>query len=125
MGYRSDAALALSQEGVAALARKLAGNDSRIPAVQRLLDRAGIHYQDAASGAEIWQWDWLKWYPEYQDVSVLENLMAELDEVHFRFIRIGEDEEDTEVRGLFRENPFQMNLIRGIQIEAPQPVRKG
>ncbi|WP_308620978.1 hypothetical protein [uncultured Desulfovibrio sp.] len=32
----------------------------------------------------------------------------------FRFIRIGEDYDDTEVRGGFRENPFDMELGRSI-----------
>ena len=120
MGYRSEVALVLSQEGVTALKQKLSSNDSRIPAAQGLLGHASIHYVDAASKAELWQWDWLKWYPEYQDVSVLENLMDDLDEAHYRFIRIGEDEEDTEVRGQFWDDPFHVSLIRGIDIEPPQ-----
>lgn len=40
--------------------------------------------------------------------------MRKLEDEDFRFLRVGEDHDDTEVRGCFWENPFDMELLRGI-----------
>ena len=121
MGYRSDVGLTLTRTGVEALNRKLQTvNEERRDAASHLLQCAGIHYTDSHSGAELWYWEWLKWYPEYLDVSVFEELMDEVDHEDFRFIRIGEDEDDTESRGGFWENPFEMDLRRDIFMMNPR-----
>ena len=49
-------------------------------------------------------------------MSFIENLLAELDWKDFLFIRIGEDYDDTEVRGDFWDNPFEIRLERSINI---------
>lgn len=125
MSYRSDSALALTKVGVDALSKKLMSHDPRIPEVRNLLDDASFHYVDDASGSEVWMWEWLTWYPECKEISVLEELMSELDEENFYFIRIGEENDDTEIRGQFWDNPFQMELYRGINIDKPKSSKKG
>ena len=44
----------------------------------------------------------------------MENLPQDLDEQDYLFIRIGESDDDTEYRGGFWENPFNMCLNRSI-----------
>lgn len=82
--------------------------------VQDLLSQADSHYSDSNSGAEVWHWAWSKWYSHFPEVAFVESLMDEMDEEDYRFIRIGEDYDDTEVRGGLWENPFDMELSRNI-----------
>ena len=37
-------------------------------------------------------WEWVKWYEEFEEVQFFENFYQNLD--HYKFIRIGEDNED-------------------------------
>lgn len=117
MGYYSDTALALTGKGVDTLNKKLAAPETSEEIrkeVQGLLSQADSHYTDSNSGAEVWHWAWSKWYSNFPEVAFVESLMAEIDEEDYRFIRIGEDYDDTEVRGGFWENPFGMELTRNI-----------
>jgi hypothetical protein len=64
MGYRSDVGIALTKKGVATLQEKLASkevSEELRASVKRLLSHADEHYSDAASGAEVWYWEWIKW----------------------------------------------------------------
>jgi hypothetical protein len=54
---------------------------------------------------------------DYEDVSFFENLLQELDHEDYYFIRLGEENDDTEVRGGFWDNPFCMSLVRGIAFD--------
>lgn len=117
MGYYSDAALALTGKGVDTLDKKLAApetSEETRKEVQDLLSQADHHYADSNNGAEVWHWAWSKWYSNFPEVAFVESLMDEMDEEDYRFIRIGEDYDDTEVRGGFWENPFDMELSRNI-----------
>jgi hypothetical protein len=38
---------------------------------------------------------------------------------NYYFIRIGEENDDTEVRGCFWDNPFGFELSRGMTLSAP------
>ena len=121
MGYRSEVGLALSRQGVEALERRLVspeiGEEVRLR-IREFLDRADKHAKDEERGHEAWYWDYLKWYTDapvyFPEVDFIEKLIAELPAGDFRFIRIGEDYDDTEVRGGFWENPFDMELGRYI-----------
>ena len=44
--------------------------------------------------------------------------LKELDDEDYRFIRIGEDYDDTEVMGSFWDNPFDFELTRGMTLSA-------
>ena len=54
----------------------------------------------------------------YRAPGFREQLMVELEDGDVRFLRVGEDHDDTEVRGCFREKPFAMELLRGISFSA-------
>ena len=120
MGYRSDVGLALTKAGVDAMHRKLAhhslGEESR-KIIVNFFNNADKHNREK-SGEEGWFWGYIKWYTDdpvyYPEVDFIEKLLAELDEEDFRFIRIGEDYDDTDVRGTFWENPFDLELGRCI-----------
>ena len=119
MGYRSEVGLALTKTGVDVLNKKLAGpevSEETRKEVESLLAYAAYHYTDPESGAEVWLWDWIKWYPDHQDIALLGALMNELEDEDYRFIRIGEEYDDTEVRGGFWENPFGLELNRSIEL---------
>ncbi len=119
MGYRSEVGLALTKTGVDVLNKKLAGpevSEETRKEMESLLAYAAYHYTDPESGAEAWLWDWIKWYPDYQDIALLGALMNELEDEDYRFIRIGEEYDDTEVRGGFWENPFGLELNRSIEL---------
>lgn len=123
MGYYSEVAVALTQAGVAELQKRLGVADESIAAeVNGLLQSADQHYVDADSQAEVWHWDFLKWYESepdfYPDIYFMQELMDALDDDDYRFIRIGEDYDDTEVRGAFTENPFDLELARSITLQA-------
>jgi len=119
MGYYSEVGLALTQAGVKELHKRLdleKENACLIQKVQELFDYADQHYSDAKSNAELWLWKGIRWYScdpcYFPDVHFIEEFLASLDESDFRFIRIGENYDDTEVLGYFTENPFDFELAR-------------
>ena len=125
MGYYSEVGLALTHNGVKHLDGQLSLTDASgkvTKQVAALLNFADRHYTDKATKAEVWWWKNLKWYaddPEYfPEISFMEKVMAELDDSEYRFIRIGENYDDTEARGGFTENPFDLELARGMTIQA-------
>lgn len=123
MGYYSDVGLALTKTGVDFLQNKLASpkvSEELREEVKSLLSYADRHYTDANSGAEVWYWDCIKWYDfatdGFPDVCFIMETLSELEETEYRFIRIGEEYDDTDVRGFFWENPFDFELSRGITL---------
>ncbi len=120
MGYRSDVGLCLTDNGKKILNAKLAeleAGTERTTHIHELLNFPRDKREDRDSGAVVWLWERLKWYSDYGDVSFIENLLQELDEQDYFFIRVGESDDDTEARGGFWENPFGMCLVRGIAFD--------
>ena len=72
------------------------------------------HQKHEESGAELFLWDYLKWYDNYPDVRFIEDLMNELESDDFLFLRIGEDMNDNEEKGSFWNNPFALSILRTI-----------
>ena len=119
MGYRSDIGLALTQSAVQRMHQKLNTLDKNSEAFSVITDfiiYADKHHEDADSGAEAYLWECVKWYDDFKEVSFLEELMQELNEQDYLFIRTGEDYDDTEVQGYFWDNPFDLKLSRAINI---------
>jgi hypothetical protein len=117
MGYRSDVGLCLTDTGRKTLEARLAEletEDEKTRHIRNLLNTSGDKREDQDSGAVAWYWESVKWYADYDDVSFIENLLKELDAEDYYFIRVGEENDDTEVRGGFWDNPFGMILMRGI-----------
>lgn len=118
MGYRSDVALALTSKGVLEMNMAIANLD--VPThvlVTDFLDSTDRHAFDIDSKSEAYCWDGVKWYYSEPDIDFFDNFMRNLDHEDYRFIRIGDEYDDTEVRGGFTENPFDIELARGITFD--------
>ena len=65
-----------------------------------------------------WFWDYVKWYEDYPDIQIMENLMVALDSSElyeeYGMIRIGEEQDDIETKGTPYE--FDMYVNRSIDI---------
>ena len=65
-----------------------------------------------------WFWEHVKWYEDYPDIQIMENLMAALDSSAlydlYGMIRIGEEQDDIETKGTPYE--FDMYVNRSIDI---------
>lgn len=115
MGYCSDVGLCLTATGKKVLDAGLAALEphaERTKNIHELLNSSRDNRE--ADGAVAWLWESLKWYDDYPDVAFMENLLQDLDEEDYLFIRVGESDDDTEYRGGFWENPFNMCLSRSI-----------
>lgn len=57
-----------------------------------------------------WFWEGVKWYDDFPDVQIMENLMVVLDNSEmydeYGFIRIGEETEDIETKG----SPYELGM---------------
>lgn len=123
MGYRSDVALALTGKGVEQVRLALASPETSASAreqVTQLLDCAEKHHTEA-DGSEFWFWGQIKWYtnwPEdYAAVYFIDTVLSRLDEEEFYFVRIGEEYDDNEIRGLWWDSPFGISLCREIVLD--------
>jgi len=120
MGYRSDVGLCLSAKGKEALDAALAEaekTNKHYSLIMDLLDKADSRIT-SDDGTVAYHWQSVKWYADYSDVSFIENLLHSLDDEDYLFIRVGEENDDTEYQGEFRDNPLGMCLIRGIAFDA-------
>ena len=111
MGYRSEVALVLSKEAAALLKKRLenAAEDERY-----LFDHADMHRIDADKGDELWQWNCLKWYPEFCEVAFVNHFLNDLDPNDFLSIRVGESYDDIEVSGGYWTNAFNLSVVTSI-----------
>ena len=113
MGYRSQVVLAISKELIPFL--MLATSKSK--EAEALVFRSADKFDRDYGGDKSWllHWDSIKWYESYPSVDAIEKFVteAESDEYNItdddgnevsssdlvRFVRVGEDNDDIEVRG--------------------------
>ena len=123
MGYRSDVGLVLTKHGVSVLHKRL--NKRSLSAkvkqdVKELLTYSDEHYKDNGSGAEVWRWNDIKWYDSepyfFEEIKFIADTIRELSDEDYHFIRIGEDDDDIDVRGTFWNNPFELSIQRSISL---------
>jgi hypothetical protein len=127
MGYRSQVGLCLTAQAYELFQKALAvlGADSKQAEVVRsLMAHADNEGHDAETGAHLWYWSYLKWYASYLDVSFIENFINTLEGEEYSFIRVGEDDDDSEIGGDFWDNPFDMYFSRGIDFDIPTAQAK-
>ena len=118
MGYRSDVGLCLSAKGKEFLDARLAELEAGTGETRLIREVLNSHYKDdEESGAVAWFWECTKWYSEFEDVAFIENLLRNLDDEDFLFVRVGEDDNDAETSGAFWRNPFGMCMVRCISFE--------
>jgi hypothetical protein len=108
MGYRSQVALVVDQEGF----------DVMNEATRSALDEWFNKY--SCEGYRLYIADDIKWYTGFgfDEVDAIENFMNNTDSEHYRFIRLGEDNDDNEDRGGLYDDPFGLGISRSIEYEA-------
>ena len=73
----------------------------------------------------ILYWDWIKWYEDYEEIAAIVKTLDKLDELQnsnnnettgygYRFMRLGENDADTETRG--NDCDIELWIIRRIDI---------
>ncbi len=112
MGYYSTVALALSTNAVALLSERLKTSTAAIDweTAQTLFDHADEHKVDEATGEHLYQWYFTKWYHVRPGVALVENLMSDLPDEDYLFIRDGESSDDLEILGQRWVNAFGLNV---------------
>ena len=112
MGYRSEVVFAITPEAVPAFMALCA----KTPELQDLCFKENDLLQSGVDrkGDYLFQWDHIKWYSSYPPIEELEAFIDALEsddlsaygeeEEHdwhecFKFVRIGEDLDDTDQRG--------------------------
>lgn len=125
MGYYSDTGLVLTKNGIQELQSRLADrnlDEKTKKEVEELFNHAE-HHVDPHTQSQAWLWSDIKWYsgdPEYfPEIDFIDKLLLSLDVNDYRFVRIGEDYDDTEMCGNLEENPFVLELVRGIRLGSP------
>lgn len=96
MGYRSDVLIKCEKNAFDKIKKAYKSVDFP-PEVIR---RGGYYYL---------KWSHVKWYPEFDFVKAIENVLDDLDEEKdeaYSFIRIGEDMDDNECR----ENSYDLDF---------------
>ena len=99
MGYRSEVVLAVNPDAYAVLTTLLARGGSFFNLFKEATTQPSDHQEDSV----IYSWECIKWYDSYPEVEAVEDFMSRLEledmEDSFRFVRVGEDCDDTEQRG--------------------------
>ena len=112
MGYRSQVVLAISKHLTPFLTLKVTQNK----AAESLVFADADTFDRDYGGDKSWLlvWDAIKWYESYEDIQALEKFIEEAcsDEYkfkidgkkehsseHIRFVKVGEESDDIELRG--------------------------
>lgn len=121
MGYRSDVGLVVRRDdkGATSIAELLA------MAKVAGLDLAAWEDADRADIEEdmfVFYMSDTKWYDDYPEVRALEKLMEIAEKAEgfsYRFVRIGEEEDDTEIRVHGNDPPYDcIGVSRSIDMNA-------
>ena len=100
MGYRSEIILVVGKEALPLFLTALAKEPEARSLCYSHADKRLDDYED---GAVLFHWDHIKWYDSFKEVAAIEEFMNDCDtedlEDHYRFVRIGEETDDNEVRG--------------------------
>ena len=110
MGYRSEVILVVGKEVMPQFMVTMAKCQE---ARAMCWDGAYRVMNYAEEGSILFRWDYVKWYDSYEEVRAIDDFMdwceGENIEVDgdtkyasdfFRFVRLGEETDDTEVRGM-------------------------
>jgi hypothetical protein len=104
MGYRSEVALALSKEAYNNMPEN----------VKNAFNEIGWKNPNSENeNSVIFYNDWIKWYESDNEINLIENFISNLEDKHFGFIRLGEDNEDIEFKGKYFD--FGISFVRKIE----------
>ena len=112
MGYRSEVILAIDAEVVPALMAAFAKCEETQKLCTQHVDNLNTDYD--GEGNWLMRWDHIKWYDSYPEIAMIERFIEGLDSDDlsefgfavdapladlYKFVRVGEDMDDNEVRG--------------------------
>ena len=112
MGYRSQVVLAISKHLTPFLMLKVSQNKE----AEELVFKHADNFDRDYDGDKSWliQFDAIKWYESYEDIQTIEKFISEacndeykfevegnkeLSSEHIRFVKVGEESDDIELRG--------------------------
>lgn len=114
MGYRSEVAIKCEQKAYERFEKVFTDGEMYISPDKILFNHVSKEY--------TLYWDLIKWYEDFEGVSAITKVMRDLDDEHvegdelgYRMLRIGEDDDDVERR----ENDWNIELwmIRKIDLD--------
>ena len=112
MGYRSEVILAVDAKVVPALMAAFAKCEETQKLCTKDVDNLVTDYD--GTGNWLMRWDHIKWYDSYPEIAMIEKFIEGLDSDDlsefglkseeplaelYKFVRLGEDLDDNEVRG--------------------------
>ena len=105
MGYRSQVVMAISPEKIGYLLTLLSQSPKAMELFQEGLEEGMKDYHE--EGDMLLVWNSIKWYSGYEEVDTFDKFCDDLDcnpdaddgHDHFRFVRVGEDDEDIITKG--------------------------
>lgn len=111
MGYRSEVLLALKPKAQALLSTYIARGGA---VAHFFTDEVCDEIDKRSDGDVTYHWDHVKWYETYPEIAAVTDFMARLDdedlEEEYKFVRIGEDDDDNETHGC----GFEVGITRAI-----------
>lgn len=115
MGYYSETAFALTAEAAEAVREAISNQilDTALK-TETFLQEAETHSIDGQSRAELFHWNAVKWYSEFEEIECIERILGDLETSEYLFIRIGEDYSDIETKGSYWDNPFGLDIVRTV-----------
>lgn len=117
MGYRSDVAIVLSKDAITIFNNALDKAEPEKAAMAKdLMNSADDIRTDTATGEQMWLWECIKWSSFYEDCGLVEQILNDLPFEEYLFCRIGEDYDDVERDGGLFENPFEIDIVRYINV---------
>ena len=77
---------------------------------QNILDKAAPLSTERLSDYEgKLYWNYVKWYQRFDDVGFIEDFLSAIPDEDYRFVRIGEDQDDSENRGEYYDAEIYIN----------------
>lgn len=122
MGYRSDVMALIYPEAQVECGEKAAYEQLKLLMGTRFKDVSDEWFGKCMTwmdDAHVLKFDLpdVKWYPSYKDVQMFENMLVTLGELESyctEFMRIGEDDDDSEVRRTGNDIQYYLNVRRSI-----------
>ncbi|MBR2492935.1 MAG: hypothetical protein IKB64_05720 [Paludibacteraceae bacterium] len=114
MGYRSQVAFKTTSEGFAIIQKRESEQEDED---LKLLKHADEIKVSKAGNYRI-DWDWIKWYDSYKDISFFMESLDKLEEmdIPYAFVRIGEDSDDTEQKYHYPDDGEMPDEIQSLEI---------
>lgn len=113
MGYKSDVALVIRKTYERAMLAD--------PDVAQILSEADQRLEHG--DALLFHWSWVTWYHDDKQIAALENFLRGSESDGYLFIRVGEDDNDTEIFGWWFDNPLDLEYVRRIEFADPSASR--